>query len=717
MSNINKPEILAPCGELLSVYGAINAGADAIYLGAELFSARAYAKNLENSDVVRAINYAHLFGVKVYLTLNILLKNREVEDALEMLNVFYEAGLDAVIVQDLGLLSLVNEHFPDLDIHASTQMSIMSKSAIEFLKGYNVTRVVPARELTINEIKELKSAGLEIECFVHGAMCYGYSGKCLLSSLAGGRSGNRGRCAGPCRKSYTVDGARDECYPISMKDMCSITAIDKLIEAGVDSFKIEGRMKDPEYSAGVSAIYRKYVDMYLETGQLKVSNKDLDFLSRLYIRSEIEEGYFNKIHGSNMITMSKPSYNGKDKEIVDKIKEKYLTNRKKLAVNLTVYSYVGSPLKVTCSLLGASETFEGPQVLEAINKALDEEAYIKQFSKLGDTDFEIGRIKVITDANGFLPVSAINEFRRGIFASLADKLMSKRQPASPMSLTKCVSANRATNHCFCAGVKTKEQLAKVLSRDFIEAIIVDLMLINSQDIELYKNCSKGIFIRMPEIMRQRTSLLVEKRLRYVLDNLDIEGIYVGGLDSLSMCRKVCPDITLIGDFGLYVFNTWAEDFALSYLSGYTSTFENNDKELKHFNHKDKRQMVCYGYIPVMYSANCLHNTLKKSCDKANAGRGDSHILYDEAGRGFKAVPNHELCYNTIYNCLPFDALMRIEDYIDKGENAVYRLEFSIEDKEQTDLVLDRYERFFVKGAALVADGYEYTNGHLKRGVE
>ena len=306
---MKRPELLAPAGELNSVYGAINAGADAVYLGAPNFSARAYAKNLTEEEIIQAIRYAHLFGKKIYLALNILLKESELAKALEMLRPLYREGLDAVIVQDLGLLSLIAKNYPQMEIHASTQMAVLSAEGIAFLKENNVTRVVPGRELSASEIKECRKAGLELECFIHGAMCYSYSGKCLFSSIAGGRSGNRGRCAGPCRKPYSVNGQK-MCYPISMKDMCAVDQISQLVEAGVDSFKIEGRMKSPEYSTGVVAVYRKAIDSYMETKKTELSQRDRDVLKSLYIRSKVQEGYLNKHNGSDMITINTPSYAG-----------------------------------------------------------------------------------------------------------------------------------------------------------------------------------------------------------------------------------------------------------------------------------------------------------------------------------------------------------------------------------------------------------------------
>ncbi|MCR5120122.1 MAG: U32 family peptidase, partial [Lachnospiraceae bacterium] len=302
-----RPELLLPAGESKSIYMAFMAGADAVYLGAPVFSARAYAKNPEVPEITEALDYAHLHGKKIYLACNILLRNSELLRLPEIMDPLYEHGLDGVIVQDIALLDIFAKRYPLLPLHASTQMSILSAYGCEWLKKRGVTRVVPGRELSLKEIKELKDCGLEIECFIHGAMCYSYSGRCLMSSLAGGRSGNRGRCAGPCRQRYTAENGNSG-YFLSMKDMNSVNAIPELIEAGVDSFKIEGRMKDPEYVAGTAEIYRKCIDSCLNTGRTEISKKDREQLDKLYIRSERQEGYLHKHNGADMVSVSSPAY-------------------------------------------------------------------------------------------------------------------------------------------------------------------------------------------------------------------------------------------------------------------------------------------------------------------------------------------------------------------------------------------------------------------------
>ena len=306
-----KIEILAPAGSYESFHAAIVAGADAVYAGGPKFGARAFAENFTEAQLLNAIDYAHLHQRKFYLTVNTLLKDYEIEQLPEYLEPLYQRGLDAVIVQDMGVLNVVRQYFPDMDIHASTQMTVTGVNGAQFLKENGAVRVVPAREISLEEVRNIKSVtGMEMECFVHGALCYCYSGQCLLSSLIGGRSGNRGQCAQPCRLPYTVDGEKG--YLLSLKDICTLDIIPDLIEAGIDSFKIEGRMKRPEYVSGVTSIYRKYVDLYLKNPQKPylVDDKDKEMLMDLFNRGGFHTGYYKQKNGRNMITIQKPNHIG-----------------------------------------------------------------------------------------------------------------------------------------------------------------------------------------------------------------------------------------------------------------------------------------------------------------------------------------------------------------------------------------------------------------------
>lgn len=320
-----KPEILAPAGSIESLKGAVCAGADAVYIGGSKFGARAYADNPEADMLLHAIDYVHSKDRRIYLTVNTLLKEQELTKELySFLEKYYRAGVDAVIVQDVGVLHFLASEFPELPVHASTQMTLVSPDGAAMLSGYPVTRIVPARELSLAEIQNLRdNTKLEIEAFVHGALCYCYSGQCLFSSMIGGRSGNRGRCAQPCRMSYGVseDGKKKaELYALSPKDLCTLDQIPKLVEAGIDSFKIEGRMKRPEYTAGVTAAYRMMTDLYYEQGEEEfyrylekhpeVLTEQMDRMTDLYNRGGFTKGYYVHYHGKQMMSMERPNHSG-----------------------------------------------------------------------------------------------------------------------------------------------------------------------------------------------------------------------------------------------------------------------------------------------------------------------------------------------------------------------------------------------------------------------
>ena len=323
----DRVEILAPAGSMECLKAAIAAGADAVYTGGALFGARAYAHNLTEEELLEAIDYVHLHGRRLYLTVNTLIKDREMEKQMyDYLLPYYRQGLDAVIVQDIGLFRFIRKHFPDLPIHASTQMTLTGVDGAKFLEKEGAQRIVTSRELSMAEVKKIADeTELEIESFVHGALCYCYSGQCLMSSLIGGRSGNRGQCAQPCRLLYRTPEAKRPQYLLSLKDICTLELIPEMIESGIYSFKIEGRMKKPEYAAAVAFQYRKYTDLYLKyyeecpaeedpaayaMKKYRVREEDRQMLLDLYNRGGFHTGYYHTQNGREMISLNRPNHAG-----------------------------------------------------------------------------------------------------------------------------------------------------------------------------------------------------------------------------------------------------------------------------------------------------------------------------------------------------------------------------------------------------------------------
>lgn len=317
---MGKPEILAPAGSMEALRAALSAGADAVYIGGNGFGARAYADNPDREKLLEAIEYVHLRGRRLYLTVNTLVKEQEFGALYQFLAPYYAAGLDAAIVQDVGVLRFLAKEFPELSLHASTQMTLTGAEGLSLFEGYPVTRLVLARELSLREIENIsKTSGKEVEIFVHGALCYCYSGQCLMSSLIGGRSGNRGRCAQPCRMEYesTENGKK---YWLSPKDLCGLPLLPELIETGAASFKIEGRMKRPEYAAAVTAAYRRFTDLYFELGPAEyrtyikehpqLLSGEVERLSDVYNRGGFTDGFFLRHNGAELLSVNRPGHFG-----------------------------------------------------------------------------------------------------------------------------------------------------------------------------------------------------------------------------------------------------------------------------------------------------------------------------------------------------------------------------------------------------------------------
>ncbi len=464
------PELLAPAGSMEAFRGALAAGADAFYLAGEQYGARAYAANFTREEILVALRKAHLFGKRIYLTVNTLTRQSELPGLVEFVTGLAEEGnLDGVIVQDLGVLCALRKACPGLSLHASTQMSVTGAEAARFLKEQGVCRVVPARELSLEEIRTLREeTGMELETFIHGAMCYCYSGKCLFSSLIGGRSGNRGRCAQPCRLPYSIQDAQgkavrigtkgkgkaqEETYPLSMKDLCTLDILPELIEAGISSFKIEGRMKKPEYAAGVTAIYRKYIDRYMAAKKKgkeqtwQVDPGDRVLLQKLYLRTELNTGYYHQKNGPGMVTMGKPGYLGAEESLLKEIREKYLTGGPKIPVKGETVLKPGEParlrLEIDSSSHKAAAEYDaeekkksalfaeviGDAVQPAKSRPMEEEEVRKRLLKTGDTPFVFADLKVRMQGEIFLPVASLNALRREGLQALEDVLLRHNEQA------------------------------------------------------------------------------------------------------------------------------------------------------------------------------------------------------------------------------------------------------------------------------------------------
>lgn len=422
---MNVPELLAPAGSFRAFTGAVNAGADAVYFGGTRFGARAYAENFTEEEAVRAIRYARLMGVDTHMTVNTLLRGEELDGLTDYLAPYVDAGLTAVIVQDFGVLKTIRDAFPSLKLHASTQMAVTGVHGARLLKSMGVQRVVPARELSLTELQAMaEESGIEVEAFIHGAMCYCYSGMCFFSGMIGGRSGNRGRCAQACRMPYGTErypeGGK---YLLSMKDMCTIDDLKALCLAGVRALKIEGRMKKPEYAAGVTAIYRKYLDLIAEGKDPVVTKEDREMLSALYLRTDVQTGYLYRHNGADMITMREGAYNKTEEEVLRAVSERYLDVRRKRGVRLHLRLQPEEALELTLSSGSTSVTCYGAVAAYAKTRPLAAEEVKRQLEKLGDTDFAAEETRLTMTEDVFVPLKEIGALRREGVRLLTDALL------------------------------------------------------------------------------------------------------------------------------------------------------------------------------------------------------------------------------------------------------------------------------------------------------
>lgn len=741
-------ELLAPAGSYEAFLGAINAGADAVYLGGQQFGARAYADNFDTEEIVRALCVAHFYGKKIYLTVNTLLKDREMSSLYEYLAPLYEAGLDSVIVQDFGVLCYIRKHFPGLALHVSTQMTVTGAGGAALLKELGADRIVPARELSLEEVKKLRDeAGVEVECFIHGAMCYSYSGQCLFSSILGGRSGNRGRCAQPCRLPYEIfDGKKKlsaSSYPLSLKDMCTLEYLPALLDAGIDSFKIEGRMKRPEYAAGVTAVYRKYIDLYYSEGAsaYRVDPRDMDRLRRLYIRSEIQTGYYERHNGKEMITPGDPGYAGCDGTLLSEIGKKYIREPEKMPVRMQASLKAGVPLRLRIEAvagkhveLSAYPVIEraGETVQAAKSAPLTAEEVRKRLCKTGESLLTVERCEVSVEGACFVPVRALNALRRAAVEAF------EKAVAESRGISVCRALQTAENTCESEGrinrpsqstsgnahksavdvtVRTREQLEAVLvwggcRRIYIES---DLFTKSYEEIAGLMG-DTAFYLALPHILRKRDEAYL-RRLEEMLDQPEscVQGFLVRNLEGLAWAKHfpgegadVHTAYDIVPDAGLYCFNADALGFFEMFSDEITLPYELNAGEAAHLVRTARERgmftsLIAYGRIPMMLTANCL----KKTTGSCSAGveDGGTLSLKDRKGQTFPVEINCNHCYNVIYNAVP------------------YSLHGAKKERERIGADALRYD-FTTENATLCAEILagnfpftDYTTGHCKRGVE
>ncbi|MCM1090472.1 MAG: U32 family peptidase [Butyrivibrio sp.] len=772
-------ELLAPAGNPDGFYGAIHAGADAVYLGGERFGARAYADNFTSEELLVCIRYAHIWGRRVYLTVNTLVKEAELSELIPYLQPLYEAGLDGVIVQDIGAFALIREHFPEMELHVSTQMTLTGRYGAKLLRQMGAVRIVPARELDLAQIRELKEVSrLQVETFIHGAMCYCYSGQCLFSSILGGRSGNRGRCAQPCRLPYRVEReghVSREAYSLSLKDMCTVEHVVELISAGIDSFKIEGRMKKPEYAAGVTAIYRRYIDKAYRGEESPVTAEDLAALRTLYIRSELQDGYYYRHNGRDMVTLTSPSYGENDETLLAQIRARYLDKRPRIRLKLQAELHVGQPARLTAIITGSDMpipladdmqdastiTVTGDEVSAALNRPIDEDNIRRQLGKTGDTVFCVDEMEIALDGNAFYPLKALNELRRQAIEALENQLILRNGlPVSRQGgdVPKHRAAEKATAttksmrgqfHVLCRTAQQLGALLELLQRPQAELVLPRRVYLEA---ELLYRMQKGdelliwerlkafrgfeIIVALPPIIRSSDSSFLEEIWTIYLQNKDmLHGFLVRSMDGLGYLREMTGKYgvqpAIYTDAGLYVWNheslrcLWelcrvdsddqgdhdGGDGQHSLLKGFCLPYELRAGE--------QRQLLAGCALPcekLVYGRIPLMltaNCIVNTMEGCQKDKPNENDVSFLIDRYQKRFPVLRSCRQCM-NIIYNSLPLSLHAGLSKWrETADFRIDFTIEDARETTRIL----QYFLSGAKGDLPYTEYTTGHEKRGVE
>lgn len=746
-------ELLAPAGSLKTLKAVIHAGADAVYLGGSMFGARAYANNFNEEELLEAIRFGHIHGRKIILAVNTLLKEYELGQLYDYLHPYYEAGLDAVIVQDMGVMEFIKTHFPNLPIHTSTQMTITNVEGARLLKEQGVERVVTAREMSLEEIQRIHDeVGVELESFIHGALCYCYSGQCLFSSIIGGRSGNRGRCAQPCRLSYEVlQGEKSltghHATPIlSLKDMCTLPFLYELADHGVYSFKIEGRMKTPEYAAGVVSIYRKYMDSYLDGSRIPVEKKDIRALLELGNRGGFTNGYYYHHNDSDMLSGESASHNKSEGVLQDNIRREYVDTELKEKIKGKLILNKECPAKIEVQYGKIKVSYQGDMVLVAQNRPLTKEVVTEKITKTGNTPFVFENLEVTMDDDIFMPVNQLNQLRRGALEALEEALLKpyertfpelvetssaetdrqttgnaiKEKQISGQSLSQASGQQSAGSFTEVRVlIEDAEQLPAVLKADFVDTVYLDCMLYTrenlirklSEDIDRVHASGKKAFYVFPFIFRQQTSLFYEK-IMPELKKLPLNGIMVRSLDEIAFIKEWGNENwQMVSDSNLYTYsNEAAEYFYRLGMMQDTIPVELNRKEILR-RENSRSEMIIYGRLPLMITAQCIHkNTLGCMHQLKVLNLKDRYSVY------FPVKNFCSECYNVIYNSLPV-CLFKEDVTVKKIAPAAVRLSFTTETEEETEQILTIYGDIYKNGGILGQMPMECTNGHFKRGVE
>lgn len=685
-------ELLAPAGGMEQLIAAVQSGADAVYLGTGSFSARAGAGNFDYEELKKAVDYCHMYNVKVHCAINTLIKESELYGAVETAKTVNSCGVDAIIIQDIGLAAHLKKLLPDMELHASTQMTVTSLEGVKYLEEKGFDRVVLARELSMHEIKEIvKGANAEIEVFVHGAICMCYSGQCLMSSILGGRSGNRGRCAQPCRLPYDLMAGDRQCgsaYALSPKDMALIEHLKELSEIGVTSLKIEGRLKSAEYVSTVTGIYRKYLD---SPGH--VSDQDMTELKNAFSRSGFTDGYFTGKTGRKMMAHDNPANNsGSTYTAAAKERAAGKTVRR-IPIKMFASLMRGDVLRVTAyDDMGNCVSCEGKVRAEtAVNRPLTSQRLCEQLAKLGESTFIAQDINAEIDDGITIPVKDINEVRRQVCAALAAQL-SYREPKRIADLGLSFGSGADTDEIYLsAEVMTEEQGRAVLEAGGVKRIYASA--------ETAEKLSK--YAGRVEIVTKTSDIFSPENIK--TKNLSV---------SSPAAFHYYGDKAAYGDFRLNVFNslTAAEFGSLKCITLSPELNMHEIADITEHIEGIETEIIGYGHIPLMIMKNCP----LKALDRCQKGKR-MYTLKDRKNMEFPVVCIKD-CKAIVLNSKPV-FIADIMESIKKLKINCIRLNFTVEKSEQCGKIVGVYLNALNGKKVEVPENNSFTRGHLKRGVK
>ena len=693
-------ELLAPAGSMEALRAAVCNGADAVYLGADTFNARINARNFSAADLQEAVVYCHVRGIKVHLTLNTLVLDREMPRAAELIRLAASCGVDAFIVQDLGVVSLCRQLAPDVPIHASTQMSIHSLEGVMEAAALGCSRVVLARELPAEEIAHIcKRSPVEIEVFVHGALCMCYSGQCYLSSVIGRRSGNRGQCAQPCRLPYGYGRFESTRYPLSLKDNCLAGELDELRRMGVASIKIEGRMKRPEYVAIVTRAYRTV----LNGGKLMPS--DLQELETAFSRQGFTDGYFRGQTGSDMFGRRQE---GEDTADLFASARATYEQGEPQRIGVRFYAMIrrGEPAQLAVEDPdGNLCRTRGPVPEQAVYRSLTPQDLEQQLKKTGGTPYLCTAVRSSLDPDLMLPASAINAMRRDVIAELT----AKRGRAAPARLNAYDEPPRydgiAGEPQMTIAVRTAGQItSRMLSMKPTVLYVPLSELAEHPDLPQRVSVETQLAAILPRVIWSGELAPVARQLRTVYE-MGVRQVLAGNLGQLHIARAA--GFAVRGDFGLNIVNSRAMRYLREQgLDSQLLSFELTLPQIRDISKAVPAELLIYGRLPLMLMENCVMKNRTGIC----ACQTGTVRLVDRVGEEFPIVKDPGTCRNVLLNGKKLYLLDKKDALRGMGLWAL-RLQFTTENPGEIDKVLMDYQ-----GRA-VFDAGSYTRGLYSRGVE